>query len=43
MVAQVLNMSERNVRRHLRHIYDELEVNSRVGAAFKAGQLGLFK
>jgi DNA-binding NarL/FixJ family response regulator len=42
-IAQALSMSERNLRRCLRRIYDKLRVDSRVGAAFEAGRLGLFE
>ena len=40
-IAQAINQSERNVRRILHCIYDKLGVNSRAGAAFQAGILGL--
>ncbi len=40
-IGRALHISERTVRRHLRSIYDKLQVNTRVEAAVRAVQLGL--
>lgn len=40
-IAEAVNLSERQVRRIWRRIYDKVGVNSRAGAAFKAGVMGL--
>lgn len=40
-ISQMVNLSPRTVRKELRSIYDKLEVNSRVGAAYQAGKWNL--
>ncbi len=41
-ISQSINVSERTVRKYLRHIYDKLGVCSRAGACYEAGRRNYF-
>lgn len=41
-IAHSLSVSERTIRKYLRHIYDKLGVDSRAGACYEAGKRRFF-